>query len=500
MTRRHTRRDPGKLDRLVEDIRLSARENAGQSVRENHELSGYADDHPSYHGYYVATARGIIDALTSDSDYGEARDMRREYQLDEPLSAGEAATLRKRLNLDTVKKEALMRRSRPRRPSRDVQVIIRDGGKPSRSTKPRYGAKAKYRGPRRSWRGARPMGHGLGLTRKSAARDPVRLPRHVKKVLERGDGALLVRMNDGYGEDTYGIVEVHKGGRTIIRYQDSERNIRQLWSEEKWGKTRRDPQRDPQRTYYIVTYRTRFESSPSYGDTHDFKRFSDKGQAIAFRNRIVRNGGEAKLRRETMTATEARMSRGTNARFRKSYPGAEPFIDSKTMTRVNSRERRRAGRWHKRMSGSSRDRDPGRPGTKAQKRAAWHQVEKAYGRRDPARRFKSGDRVVMPHPRGTRLKGYVIGDVERGFAIWDHGEPLDRTPIDDPRIIPVSEVKTDRDPSRSRRDPQKLETLKHYSGKALLKLLKQAQAKGDEATEEAIGRELDKRAKKHGFY
>ena len=322
------------------------------------------------------------------------------------------------------------------------------------------------------------MGRGPGLTRKSFARDPVRLPSPVKKVLERGEGALLVRMNDGYGEDTYGIVEVHKGGRTIIRHQDSERNIRQLWREEKWGKTRRDPQRDSARTYYLVSYRTRFESTPSYGDTHDFKRFSDKGQAIAFRNRIVKNGGEATLRKVRMTATEARMSRGTNARFRKSYPGADPFIDSKRMERVNSRERRRAGRWHKRMSGSSRD--------LAGKKSHRNEVKSIIARKSgwAFAELKTGEFALMQ----GRREGLVIIDADKdqramyeAFRRQVRGQARERRRQD------------------TGRDPQKLETLKHYSGKALLKLLKQAQAKGDEETEEAIGAELDKRAKRYGF-
>lgn len=60
--------------------------------------------------------------------------------------------------------------------------------------------------------------------------------------------------------------------------------------------------------------------------------------------------------------------------------------------------------------------------------------------------FEDGDRVVMKHSGGTRVPGYLIGDVEDGYAIWDKGEPVRRTKLPDERVLPVSALPPEKDP------------------------------------------------------
>ena len=76
---------------LADLIALMARENAWETVR--------SDMHPRFHLIYVATAQATVDALSSDADYGEPRMVRSEYKLAKPLTAKQAATVRRFLKI-----------------------------------------------------------------------------------------------------------------------------------------------------------------------------------------------------------------------------------------------------------------------------------------------------------------------------------------------------------------------------------------------------------------
>lgn len=56
------------IARIADLVTMAARENAAQTVRENHAASeGRGDFHPAFHSYFLATAEGIIDdALRSE--------------------------------------------------------------------------------------------------------------------------------------------------------------------------------------------------------------------------------------------------------------------------------------------------------------------------------------------------------------------------------------------------------------------------------------------------
>lgn len=56
-------------------VASSARENAGQTIVENHtrteinEYGGYIDGHPEYHNYYLASLEGPLGSLGSEREY-----------------------------------------------------------------------------------------------------------------------------------------------------------------------------------------------------------------------------------------------------------------------------------------------------------------------------------------------------------------------------------------------------------------------------------------------
>lgn len=66
--------------------------------------------------------------------------------------------------------------------------------------------------------------------------------------------------------------------------------------------------------------------------------------------------------------------------------------------------------------------------------------------RDPERRkaFEEGARVAMKHRRGAIVdrtgNRWMFGEAEDGWALWDRGEPVDKSPLSTPGIVRVNQV------------------------------------------------------------